>query len=99
MAQLALAQADDVSAETLIFFTVSPFVFKTALIQPLASCWIIDSGANTHISNQRDRFITFADQKLQESASTDQVEEFSGYILRMCVSEIKKNGFFAICTN
>ncbi|KAJ6038010.1 hypothetical protein N7460_007781 [Penicillium canescens] len=62
-AQLALTQADDVSTETLIFFTVSPFVFKTALTHPLAACWIIDSGANTHISNQRDRFITFTKEE------------------------------------
>lgn len=86
-AQLALTQADNVSTETLIFFTVSPFVFKTALIHPLASCWIIDSGANTHISNQRDRFITFTKEEREVVLGSGKAIAQGRGTARICVNQ------------
>ncbi|KAJ6041359.1 hypothetical protein N7460_006749 [Penicillium canescens] len=86
-AQLALTQADDVSTETLIFFTVSPFVFKTALTHPLAACWIIDSGANTHISNQRDRLITFTKEEREVVLGSGKAIAQGRGTARICVNQ------------
>jgi hypothetical protein len=58
-AQLAIqAPGDDLPTNTIAFFTatISPEVYHAAATYSLRANWIIDSGANVHICNQKDRF-------------------------------------------
>lgn len=57
-AQLAITNGSDVPIESMAFFSasISPAVCNAAMVFPLKTSWIIDSGANVHICNRRDRF-------------------------------------------
>lgn len=55
-----LTGSDDLPTETIAFFTatISPKVYHTAVTHSLKTNWVVNSGANVHICNQRDRFIS-----------------------------------------
>ncbi|KAJ5144015.1 uncharacterized protein N7515_002802 [Penicillium bovifimosum] len=58
-AQLTIADSDNTATESISFLTVSSYVLNTAAGHSLQSCWILDSGANTHITNRRDHFESY----------------------------------------
>ena len=53
--------------ETIAFFTatISPKVYHTAVTHSLKANWIIDSGANVHICNDRNRFISLENESAE----------------------------------
>ncbi|KAJ6126050.1 hypothetical protein N7471_010543 [Penicillium samsonianum] len=64
-AQLAITNESDVPIESMAFFSasISPAVCNAAMVFPLKSSWIVDSGANVHICNRRDRFEDLVEER------------------------------------
>ncbi|KAJ5089928.1 hypothetical protein N7532_008612 [Penicillium argentinense] len=58
-AQLAITASDDLPTETIAFFTatISPEVYHAAITYSLKNNWVVDSEANVHICNQKERFL------------------------------------------
>ncbi|KAJ5900417.1 uncharacterized protein N7473_004487 [Penicillium subrubescens] len=56
--QFAAADEEDFPHINMAMLSVniSPYVYHAASLYPLKNAWIVDSGANVHICNRRDRF-------------------------------------------
>jgi hypothetical protein len=71
-AQLAITNDGDLPVESMAFFSasISPSVFNAAMVFPLKSSWIVDSGANVHICNRRDRFEGLVEERRSVTLGT-----------------------------
>ncbi|KAJ5368480.1 uncharacterized protein N7496_008240 [Penicillium cataractarum] len=60
-ANLAIGGDTDLPMETISFYaaTVSPAVVNAAITYPLRNSWILDSGSNVNVTNDRTRFETY----------------------------------------
>ena len=60
-AYLTIAEDLEVPIENISFYaaTISPAVANAAIAHPLRDSWILDSGLNINVANDRSRFETF----------------------------------------